>query len=85
MTNVCEWPGIVLYAVHICLTSGQRPKDPLEAGHSMDQHSLLNLKMQPEANFTTSLDDSDALRTNDLDGLHNNRNDLQEEKHFRHC
>ena len=73
----------MLYAVHICLTSGQRPKDPLEAGHSMDQHSLLNLKMQPEANFTTSLDDSDALRTNDLEGLHNNRNDLQEEKNFR--
>ena len=45
--------------------------------------SLLNLRMQPEANSTISLDDSDALRTNDLEGLHNNRNDLQEEKIFR--
>ena len=65
------------------LTSGQRPKDPLEAGHSMDQHSLLNLRMEPEASSTVSLDDNDALRTNDLEGLHKNRNDLQEECIFR--
>ena len=49
----------------------------------MDQHSLLNLRMEPEASSTVSLDDNDALRTNDLEGLHNNRNDLQEECIFR--
>lgn len=73
MTNTYEWPGIALYAVHICLLSGHRPKDPLESGHSLDQHSLLNLSgwsQKPAPQVPP--DNSDTLRTNDLEGLHNN-------------
>lgn len=72
--HACEW-GIVLYVcVHICLISSYRSKviEPtLQSGYCLYQHLL---GWSQKSTLQVPLDNSDTLRTNELEGLHNNGN-----------